>query len=202
MQKKHSRFLIILLLSVSISAAAQKEKADAVHVIKATILNPGISGEFRFAPFQTVYTQVSLNPLLSRYANKYKLYITPSFTVQDRNYFNYRKRAMRGLRTEMNSMNYVAASFESSYTNAPMAGYGSKTLSARLLNTVGLYWGMQRNYPRRFSLDLNFGPAYQFTRSTYPNYFNPASPSYTVKESRFTFWGQLNIGIWLNARKL
>jgi hypothetical protein len=70
-------------------------------------------------------------------------------------------------------------------------------INRRACNTVGVVWGFQRNYRKRFSLDLNLGLGYLFSTATVLD-----NTGQTVRENlgEFTTLGQLTLGFWLNKR--
>ncbi len=67
----------------------------------------------------------------------------------------------------------------------------------RAINTFGLAWGFQRNFQNRFSLDLNLGGGYLYTKATT---INDAGQFISKNAGQFTTVGQLNLGLWLNKR--
>jgi hypothetical protein len=68
----------------------------------------------------------------------------------------------------------------------------------RAINTLGLAWGLQRNYPNRFSLDLNWGGGYLFTKVTT---MNSTGQFVSKNTGQFTTVGNVNLGFWLNKGK-
>ena len=94
----------------------------------------------------------------------------------------------------MNSLNYVTAIAEVDFYRE----YVTPTeKDLRTLNVLGIAWGFQRNYPKRFSLDLSFGLGYVFTKQTTINY---AGEYITENTGNFTNIGQVGLGFWLNKR--
>ena len=83
----------------------------------------------------------------------------------------------------MNSLNYIAPVYTASYVNSPP---NSKKM--KLIQQFGAVWGIQRNYPRRFSLDLNVGLGYLYNAASYQN--------------NNSIWpiAQFTLGIWLNKK--
>ena len=98
----------------------------------------------------------------------------------------------------MNSMNYLAFVSEFMASKAAIADDYVNEDSRRLVSKFGIAWGLQRNYAGRFSLDLNLGLGYLISKGTTIN-----SNGRLVKNiSMPTAMGQLNLGIWLNRRKV
>ncbi len=193
-----------LLLLVSVSCFAQSEDTgDITDVSKVTFLNPGLSYEKRIGKLQSLYGQVFLNTSASySYSSSMgstgSVYFDPAATLQYRYYFNARRREEKGKRIEMNSMNYVGPVYEFVSSKAAINSDYFNEAKRRAINKFGVIWGMQRNYPKRFSLDLNLGLGYLFTKGTYPDNFGNI-----VRKNidQVTFMGQINLGFWLNKRK-
>ena len=65
------------------------------------------------------------------------------------------------------------------------------------VNTVGLAWGLQRNYEKRFSLDMSFGLGYYFTRGTFQD---DSGATFTKNYGEFTPVINVDLGFWLNKK--
>lgn len=182
---------------------AQEQLPTLTHVTKATFLNPGISYERALGKRQTLYTQAYLNT--SAYfmysealGSSAGIYFNPAFTAQYRFYYNLAKRQSAGKRTELNSGNYI-----SPVVDIMLAGKNTaedyEVPTIRPVYTAGVVWGLQRNYLKRFSLDLNLGLGYYSTKRTM--YDIVYGEEVTYRESDFTAIGQINLGFWLNKRR-
>jgi hypothetical protein len=191
---------------IAISGFSQKkgqdEIIDVTNVTKATFLNPGISYEARIGKKQTLFGQAFMNTSFSYsysdyFGSDFSLYWDPAFTAQYRYYYNGSRRQEKGKRTAMNSMNYIGTVYEVSFTRAPISGKYWGEENRRALNRIGAFWGFQRNYKGRFSLDLNLGLGYMFGKSTI--YDGTGFISQTGGD--FSMLGQINFGFWLNKRK-
>lgn len=201
-----ARYLILLLfMFTGVKVFSQEQNIAVVtNVTKLTILNPGISQELAIGKKQTIYGQLFMNSSASTtdvaYSNprdiQIDFYFDPALTVQLRHYYNWEKRDRKGRRTEMNSMNYIAAIGETFISKIPLNGGGMQE-DRRPVTTLGAAWGLQRNYKGRFSIDFYVGAGYQFAKSTV--YTIPQPTTSFVTELNFI--SQLNIGIWLNKRK-
>ena len=196
----------LLLVTFFITAncfAQDKGEPHTANVTKVTFINPGFSYEKSIARFQTLYVQAFMNTSAtfsysSSVGSSSKFYFDPAATLQYRYYYNGAKRLAKEKRTEMNSMNYVTAVFESVFTKRHTRNINYTEKNMRPINSLGLAWGLQRNYLKRFSLDLNVGLGYLFTTETVPSGF-----ATTIKENvgQLTPMGQINIGLWLNRKK-
>jgi len=154
-------------------------------VTKLTFIEPGIAHEFPLGTSTSFFLRGGLTA--SAAADYYddhirfffRLFAAGSFRV----YYNFRKRDLMEKNTAKNSANYFAL----------LAILGSKPLNKdrnyvqsynqALVNT-GVVWGMQRNYPSGFSLDLNIGIGYLKDGSDL--LISPV--------------GELNIGWWLGKK--
>lgn len=181
-----------------------QDKGDATvtNVTKITFINPGASYEKSIAKRQTIYIQAFMNISgtieYSEYGgNTSTFYLDPAFTIQYRYYYSLKRRDNKGARTAMNSANYLTAVYQDVFSKRRISNDYYDETKRRAIHTVGIAWGMQRNYKRRFSLDLNLGVGYLFTKSTLPysSYQTPKEHSGT-----FTIPGQLTLGIWLNKK--
>ncbi len=101
-------------------------------------------------------------------------------------------------RTELNSMNYLAFVSEFMASKTALTDNYLSQDRRRLVSRFGIVWGLQRNYLGRFSLDLNLGIGYLVAKGT--RFHNGQSTTKTVAIP--TSIGQLNLGIWLNKRKV
>lgn len=188
----------LLLLSLT-SYSQETKETDVTDVFKANFFDPGISFEKRIGNSQTVYAQAFLSTSVfigysSSLGNISSVDIYPAFTLQYRYYYNGNKRAAKGKRTEMNSMNYISVVTEADFYKDNRYELNK----SRTSKTLGAAWGFQRNYPKRFSLDINFGLGYSFGKQTVYNY--PGSYS-DISYGELTTLGQISLGFWLNKRK-
>lgn len=195
-------FLVFSVLLVCIGKAQEIHSFKVSDVTKLTFLNPGISYEKAIGEFETIYGQAFMNT--SAYfsysdalGSSAGVYFDPALTLQYRYYYNFRRREAKGKRTELNSLNYLSGMAESVFSKARLASEYLEEKKLRAINKIGIAWGMQRNYKKRFSLDLYIGPAYLFTRVTEPT---ASGGTRTRSFGKLTTIGQLNLGFWLNRR--
>ena len=163
--------LFLIVIYIFPIKSFSQEKVYTTRVTKLTFFNPGVSYEQPIGPKQTLYGQLFMNTSFSysyssSLGSDFLLYIDPASTLQYRYYYNGNKRVLKGKRTQMNSMNYVNAVFEANFSSRPFHTNPIET-HRRFINSLGLAWGLQRNYPKRFSLDLYFGFGYVFAKSIY-----------------------------------
>ena len=196
--------LLLATLFMSANCFSQdKYELHTANVTKVTFINPGFSYEKTIAKFQTLYAQAFMNTSASfsyssSLGSNSKFYFDPAATLQYRYYYNGAKRLAKGKRTEMNSMNYLTAVFESVFSKRHTHKVNYVEKNIRPINSLGLAWGLQRNYKKRFSLDLYVGLGYLFTTETIPSGYGVT----TVENvGQITPMGQLNIGLWLNRKK-
>jgi len=172
---------------------------DIRDVTKATFFNPGVSYEKRVGKLQSLTAQAFLSTTIfigysSSLGNTSHIDMYPALSLQYKYYYNVTKRKEKGKRTEMNSANYISAITEIDF-------YEDRVLPEKDIRTqkiIGVSWGFQRNYPSRFSLDLNFGLGYVFTKQTT---INDAGQYITKNIGEFTNVGQIALGFWLNKRR-
>jgi hypothetical protein len=153
--------------------------------------------------FQTVYLEAFMNTSAyfsysSTFGNSSGISFDPALTAQYRYYYNAARRQEKGKRTELNSMNYLGAAWETFFTKDAMAESSINEENRRPVHSFGLIWGFQRNYQSRFSLDFNLGYGFLFTKGTE---LNEANEFHKVNQFEFTSLGQLSLGFWLNRRK-
>lgn len=124
------------------------------------------------------------------------LHFDPAAILQYRYYYNSAARAAKGKRIDFNNLNYISFILESTLITERilLADYNKK--EHHLINKVGVAWGFQRNYKKRFSVDLSFGAGYLFAKTTTTD----AGQLVTKNIEEFTTLGQLSLGFWLNKR--
>lgn len=198
--KKISFFALLLITSHCFS---QENQVDVRDVTKVTFLSPGISYEKRVSRFQSIYGQVSMSisfsfSYSSTFGTTSYFSLDPALTVQYRYYYNAEKRQSKGKRTEMNSLNYLCPILEIYFSKDAISTSHYVENNRRAITSVGLAWGFQRNYKKRFSLDFNWGVGYLFAKATLPN---NAGQTITERVAQFTTVGQFNLGFWLNKIK-
>jgi Protein of unknown function (DUF3575) len=195
--------LACLLFIVLPALTGISQDLGVTNVAKITILNPGFGYEMKTGKFQTLFFQAFMNTSAyaeysSYFGYESSFYFDPAATAQYRFYYNAGQRFDKGKRTEMNSMNYLALVDELLFSKIPISTGYSEESSRRAVNRVGVVWGLQRNYQKHFSLDLNLGLGYVITNGTF---YNVNGQKTTRRISQPTTLGQLNLGIWLNTKK-
>ena len=194
--------LSALFLTTIICYGQEKTETDIINLTKITFLNPGISYEHRIGKLQSLYFQAFMNTSAGvSYSSSFgwnsDIYFDPALTAQYRYYYNAKKRESKGKRTERNNLNYVAGISEITFSKSRVSTEHFNELNRRAITNIGIAWGIQRNYNSRFSLDLNLGLGYLFTKASKPD--NQGQRT-SIHFSQFTGLGQLNLGFWLNKR--
>ena len=196
-----TRIPLLSLILISADCFSQNlSHTDVRDITKITLFDPGISYEKRIGKLQSLYGQAVLRSTIyigysSALGNTSGIYFHPALGLQYRYYYNGEKRKAKGKRTEMNSLNYVSTVVEAAFYRETISATAEKDL--RALKTFAAAWGFQRNFPKRFSLDLSFGLGYVYTKQTTVN----DTGLYGTKNfGEFTYVGHIGIGFWLNKR--
>ncbi|HEY5825401.1 MAG TPA: hypothetical protein VIT44_13595 [Cyclobacteriaceae bacterium] len=189
MKKLVNLSLYIILMITAKTGFAQQEvsQSSVSNVLKLNFLLPGISYEQKIAKYQTLDFNTYMDAIVlwpkESFNNQTQIFFTPSVSTELRNYYNINKREKKGLRTSMNSANYIAPLYIGRY---------SKTIyypDLKWVNQVGAVWGMQRNSPKGFSLDLNLGLIYTFDAQYYSFLYSSIEPLI-----------QVELGFWLGRK--
>ena len=200
MQVRYLLFLFFMAFSTS-CFAQEKTQSELVNVTKINFLNPGISYEKPVGKFQSLVGQAYLSTSFSLSGSssgtQSSISFDPALSLQYRFYYNYERRQKKGKRTEMNSLNYFSPTIQTIFSKQRISSSHFMEINRRACNTVGVVWGFQRNYRKRFSLDLNLGLGYLFTTARVQD-----NTGQIVRENvgEFTTLGQLTLGFWLNKR--
>jgi hypothetical protein len=187
--KYFTRSVFFFCLSFSTPAFTQADTphAEATSVFKLNFFLPGISYEQKLSAFQTLYSSVYLDALFANTGtndhNNFEVFLTPSFNVEFRNYYNLNKRARKGLRTDLNSASYVAPVYIGRYSHL------TNDFDKEWVSQVGAVWGIQHNTPGGFGIDLNLGMAYTFNTGGHV-YYQPLDLIF-----------QLSLGFWMGKKE-
>ena len=193
---------VLLFACYSLNAQSDSQKVVA-NVTRLAIINPGFSYETTIGSKSTLYSEVGLAPFIRMgwaavEAEGFKFRMDPFVNLQYRAYYNFKRRTEKKLRTDLNSLNYIAPSLGISYSKNAIHSDGYDEPDRRVLSSVGVYWGMQRNFKSRFSLDLMIGPGYLFGKTTYND---GVGGSYSEGDGRFVLNTRLILGLWLNKKE-
>jgi hypothetical protein len=198
---KLKKIFFFFLLAITTSCYSQTQ-SNVRDITKFNFLNPGVSYEKSVNKNQTLFFNGFINPFFTftvsgSLGNSSSILFEPSFNTQYRFYYNSINREKKGQTTTFNNLNYVAPVYEIFYTKRNfLANYVSET-KARSVNKIGVVWGLQRNYAKRFSLDINIGLGYLFTKgTTIDNIGNLVKTNI----NQATLLGHLNLGFWLNKK--
>jgi len=192
--------VVLFLISMNLHSQVQEEPGIS-NVTRATFFAPGISYEKKIGKFQSMCAQAFLGTSFyigysSSLGTTADINLYPSLGLQYRYYYNAAKRQAEGKRTEMNSLNYLAAVGETAFYQQIVSADGNKDI--RSSNVFGVAWGISRNYLKRFSLDLSIGLGYFFTKTTT---VDDLGQYITENEGGITNVGHIGLGFWLNKRK-
>ncbi|HEU4859926.1 MAG TPA: hypothetical protein VFT15_08830 [Chitinophagaceae bacterium] len=191
-------FLLVLLAATN-CFSQNDARTDIRDITKLNFFDPGISYEKRIGKLQSLTAQAFLSTAIyigysDALGNTSGIDVYPALSLQYRYYYNAAKRNAKGKRTEMNSLNYVTGIAEVDFYREQLS-FTEDDL--RTLKVVGIAWGLQRNYPKRFSLDLSVGLGYVFSKQTT---INDAGELLTETTGAVTNIGQIGLGFWLNKR--
>ncbi len=192
--------LLVMLLLCLYGFSQAASTPNVQDVTKLSLVAPAISYEKKIGRLQTLQAQVFLNISFgigysSSLGYTSFLYASPAAGVQYRYYYNGARRAARGKRTDMNSMNYLAPVYTLAYSSWSVSEdhYGED--KRRAFHTAGVVWGFQRNFTKGFSLDINVGPGIAFANTTFYN--ENYEPTRQKMTSAFQLMGQVRLGFWL-----
>ncbi len=168
-------FLVFFIFSAGANnAQSLPEEKSVSSLLKLNFFSPGISYEQKIAQYQTVhfagYLDAVINTQTSNGGSQTDIYLLPTIAFEIRNYYNLNKRDRKGLRTDMNSGNYLAPVYIGRYSKREEFDVDV------WINQVGAVWGLQRTSPSGFSFDLNLGLGYSFTNQENVRYSNTFEP--------------------------
>ena len=154
-----------ILLVATLSGMAQPAQSNDVEegIFKINFLPVSISYEMKIASLQSIMLEPGFGFGFSVVDSYGYFNFSPYLNFHYRYYYNFDKRNAKGKRTARNSANYVGAMANYTvYTN--YSNYGEDNKGYRYM-TIGPVWGIQRNYPKNFSLGIILGPAISFYSS-------------------------------------
>ena len=186
MKKLIGSLLFLLLTSPILLAQKERDEQWVVNVTKITFIEPGLAHEFPLGRSATFFLRAGMTVTL---ATDYFDQITgvlfrPFVSGSGRVYYNFAKREDQGKNINKNSANYFALLAIVATEPLNKGTDYDPSLNNTILNT-GVVWGMQRNYPSGFSLDLNIGIGYAKVGD-----ISGLSPV-----------GEFNIGWWFGKKK-
>jgi hypothetical protein len=145
--------LIVFLFPLFMQGQEVEQKTDVEQgIFKINFIPLSASYELKVAERQTALIQGGFS--FGTYNSHF--YLSPTVTGQYRYYYNFDARNMKGKRTAKNSVNFVGAVMDFSFWSAWQSNDAENTQRYFL---VGPVWGIQRNYPKHFSLGITLGPA-------------------------------------------
>ncbi len=198
-----NKLVCFLLLTISIKSFSRLNDPPVVtNITRATFFTPGISYEKRIGKSQTVLGNAFLATAFSfgyssSLGTSSNISFDPALAFQYRYYYNNKQRLARGKRTEKNSLNYLSIITETSFTRNSLSSSYLIEENRRPVYDIGVAWGFQRNYIRRFSFDMSIGAGYFYTSNTK---FNEFGQAVKVNAGEISSIGKLSLGFWLNKR--
>lgn len=195
--------LLMVVLSSTSCFSQDTTTTDVTNVLRITLLGPGVSYEKKIGHLQTLYLHPHLNAwgyyiYSSNFGSDSRFDVDPALTLNYRYYYNTAKRLEKGKRTEMNSLNYVGGVYDFLVSKRPYSSEYVEETDRRAIHIVGAIWGIQRNYKGNFSLDLNLGLGYTFSKGTKIDAYTGRRISEDV--STPTTVGNFTLGLWLNRK--
>lgn len=189
------RTTLFPLLFFAASAFGQTDSTSrqVTDVFRIGFFNPGVSYEKAIGTSHTLFGQVFFNTLIAIRSTgspgkSFEMRFDPAVLLQYRYYYNYQNRKKDNKRTALNSLNYVG----------PVAQVSWPGNASVPFTDFGVVWGFQRNYPKRFSLDLNMGFGYRSKLTL--NETSPGNTNGYEVRGRLGLIGQISLGFWLNRR--
>jgi hypothetical protein len=198
--KQFTPLLLMLCLAIQISAQ-DKEQTETTNVTRLSLFNPGFSYEHKTGKNQTLF----VNPFVAimtgfSYSDAFGFRvlfdIDPILITHYRFYYNGLRRAEKGKRTAMNSMNYLAPMAQLKIPKRAQFNETGVEFKRQVDFAFGALWGMQRNYGRRLSIDLNAGPGCYFWKNV--NFESGRKITDWKAELSPAF--QFTLGFWLNKK--
>jgi hypothetical protein len=199
MRKREKTIVFLLLLIFCQNLLAQDtSKVGTTDAIRLPFVFWGIDYEKKLTRNQTLVGSVNLFEEIgfgysSNLGFQFSYPFIPSIGLQYRWYYNLNRRAAAGRVVRLNSGNYISARFRTSFPKNIYDQY------RRPDNSAGLFFGLQRNYKKRFYLDLGAGCAYQLPQHIRLRGQDWSGIRYDVPD-KFGFAAYVNFGIWLNKR--
>lgn len=157
--------MLLLLYCTQANAQYRNKKASeqfTTDVTKITFIEPGIGHEFAVGRNTSFFLRggMTATPARDYDGEVTGLLYRPFLSTSYRAYYNAAKRMEMEKNTERNSANYIALLFLG-YSSPLNPGHDYDHSYNNVMINTGVVWGMQRNYPSGFSLDLNLGLGYQ-----------------------------------------
>jgi len=158
---KHAGITFLLTFIAGNFVFAQNPKeAFTVNVTKVTFIEPGIAHELPLGRTSSFFMRGGLTATLAEnFYGGNSFLVRPFVSSSLRAYYNSEKRKLKELNIANNSANYFALLLIVATSPINKTEDYDPGHNEALFNS-GLVWGMQRNYPSGFSLDLNIGAGY------------------------------------------
>ncbi len=153
---------IILLLAITVSGQT-KENINTERVWRVNFLNPAVELELPTGEYSTFSSGIGIGydggyPDLTYGGNGWIYIISPFLDIQQKWFYNLKKRKKKNRTTENNSGNFV--SFRILTRGNSIAENVSRT--SKFDFAFGPTWGIQRKIGNNFHLLFDMGPQYYF----------------------------------------
>ena len=177
-----SIYILLMITAFSGYSQSMQPQTGVSNIFKLNFFLPGVSYEQKITQHQTLHTSAFLDFNVQTTGvngeNQTDILWAPSLNVGFRTYYNMEKRAEKNCNTARNSANYVAPMYIGRYALT------DPNEDRRWINQVGLVWGIQRNAPKGFSLDLSLGLSYIFNMQ-HSSYYAPIE---LIAQISFGYW--------------
>lgn len=148
---------IFLLLTLMTCSILFSQRNNTEKVWRVNFFNPGIEYEMPTGKQSTFSVELGIgfNVDYPRSGSKgVSKLISPFLDIQQKWFYNFNKRKIKGLSTANNSANFISARL---LTRSELFSEVNKTDFA-----IGPTWGIQRKYGKNFHFLFDMGPIYYF----------------------------------------
>lgn len=178
--------IIVFFLAFGTLLSAQDVNLSN-HSFRLNFLNPGIGGEFQITPNQTLSTNITLVPVLSKAASDsnrpYYFGLLPTFDVEYRFYFNRQQRINRGRSVFKNTGFYIAPRFSYSINPINISGRARGHFDPTF--KAGAVVGFQKTFKSNLQLGVHAGAGIRGTYlGTSPHYFIGFNLGYIINRKK------------------
>lgn len=186
---------LALVLLVAFGTLAQENSDLHVkkHLGKVNLLSPGIEYEGALGDFTTIDLSgnIGFQIAVLEFAGETdtEFFVRPNLELQLRQYYNFRKRDMKGKNTMNNSANFIA--LYSTYMFQPFNQPDNPFFETGSLFIVGPVWGINRTYQSGLALSLVLGAGY----------YNETYEIDELNESYFSIIGNFKLGFAIGRDK-
>lgn len=199
MMKRLAFSLIVIAFTCTLLKAQDSlYSKQTVNVLRLQFVFWGVNYEKKVGRKQTIQGSLNLFEQInfsysSSFGYRFTYPFTPSTGLQYRLYHNLKRRSSLGKNISLNSGDYFASGYRISL---PVNMYDN---IRRPEQSLAFYYGIQRNFKKRFYIDLGAGVVYRFRQEATLTGPIWDGVRYSVAD-KVSFGSFLNFGIWLNKR--